>query len=87
MNCVYSSKTKTQVMRLNCKNADPIKIQSGDTIKEIKDFTNLGAVVSTEKVVIKIYREQVEKGQGSIQKAKENMGLEAVQLEGQHQAI
>ena len=42
------SKTKTQVMRLNCKNTEPIKFQNGDTIKETKDFTYLGAVVSTE---------------------------------------
>ena len=32
------SKTKTQVMRLNCKNTEPIKFQNGDTIKETKDF-------------------------------------------------
>ena len=43
------SKTKTQVMRLNCKNTEPIKFQNGDTIKETKDFTHLGAVVSTEE--------------------------------------
>ena len=42
------SKTKTQAMRLNCKNTKPIKFQNGDTIKETKDFTYLGAVVSTE---------------------------------------
>ena len=41
------SKTKTQVMRLNRKNTEPIKFQNGDTIKEIKDFTYLRAVVST----------------------------------------
>ena len=35
-------------MRLNCKNTEPIKFQNGDTIKETKDFTYLGAVVSTE---------------------------------------
>ena len=43
------SKTKTQVMRLNCKNTEPIKFQNGNNIKETKDFTYLGAVVSTEK--------------------------------------
>ena len=42
------SKTKPQAMRLNCKNTEPIKFQNGDTIKETKDFTYLGAVVSTE---------------------------------------
>ena len=35
-------------MTLDCKNTDPVKLQSGDTIKETKDFTYLGAVVSTE---------------------------------------
>ena len=40
------SKTKTQVMRLNCKNTEPIKFLNGDTIKETKDFTCLGPVVS-----------------------------------------
>ena len=43
------SKTKTQVMRLNCQNTEPIKFQNGDTINETKDFTYLGAVVSTEE--------------------------------------
>ena len=42
------SKTKTQVMTLNCKSTEPIKFQNGDTIKETMDFTYLGAVVSTE---------------------------------------
>ena len=49
------SKTNTQVMRLNCKNTEPIKFQNGDTIKETKDFTYLRAVVSTEAVAIKIW--------------------------------
>ena len=35
-------------MRLNCKNTEPIKFQNGDTIKETKDFTYLGAVVRTD---------------------------------------
>ena len=43
------SKTKTQVMRLNFKNTEPIKFQNSNNIKETKDFTYLGAVVSTEK--------------------------------------
>ena len=42
------SKTRTQVVRLNCKSTGPIKFQNGDTIKEMKDFTYLGAVVSIE---------------------------------------
>jgi len=42
------SKTKIQVMRLTCKNTEPIKFQNGNIIKETKDFTYLGAVVSTE---------------------------------------
>ncbi|XP_020628246.1 uncharacterized protein LOC110065450 [Orbicella faveolata] len=42
------SKTKTQVMRQNCKNTEPIKFQNGNTIKGTKDFTYLGAVVSSE---------------------------------------
>ena len=41
------SKIKTQVMRLNCKNTESFKFQNGDIIKETKDFTYLGAVVST----------------------------------------
>ena len=40
------SKTKIQVMRLNCKNTEPIKFQRSNTIKETKDFTCLGAVAS-----------------------------------------
>jgi len=35
-------------MRLKCKNTGPIKFQNGDTIKETRDFTFLGAVVSTQ---------------------------------------
>ena len=42
------SKTETQVTRLNCKNTEPLKFQNCNTIKETKDFTYLGAVVSTE---------------------------------------
>ena len=42
------NKTKTQVVKLNCKNTEPIKSQNNDTIKESNNFTNLGAVVSTE---------------------------------------
>ena len=42
------SQTKTQVVRLNYKNTEPIKFQNGDTIKEMKDFIYPGAVVSTE---------------------------------------
>ena len=35
-------------MKLNSKNTEPIKFQDGDTLKETNDFTDLGAVVSTD---------------------------------------
>ena len=72
------SKTKTQVMRLNCKNIEPIKFQNGDTIKETEDFTYLGAIVSTEEGCDKDMDSRLGKAKTAFRKLK-NMGLEAVQ--------
>ena len=65
-------------MRLNGKTTEPIKFQNGDTIKETKDFTYLGAVASTEEGCDKDMDCRLAKT-AFTEEAKENMGLEAVQ--------
>ena len=68
------SKTKTQVMRLNCKNTAPIKFQSGDTIKGTKDFTYLGAAVSTEGGCDKDMGNKLSKAKAAFRKLKRIWG-------------
>ena len=65
------SKTKTQVMRLNCKNTEPIKFQNGDTIKETKDFTYIGAVVSIEEGCDKDMDSRLSKAKTAFRKLRE----------------
>ena len=69
------SKTKTQVMRLNCKNIEPIKFQNGDTIKETNDFTYLGAVVGTEGGCDKDMHSRLSKAKPAFRKLKRIWGL------------
>ena len=64
------SRTKTQVMRLKWKNTEPIKFQNGDTIKETKDFTCLGAVVSTERGCDKDMDSRLSKAKSAFRKLK-----------------
>ena len=42
------SQSKTRVMKVNCKNTEPIKFQNGLNIQESNDFTYLGAIVSID---------------------------------------
>ena len=74
------SKIKTRVMWLNCRNIEPIKFQNCDAIKETKDFTYLGAVVSTERGCDKDMDSRLSKAKTAFRKLKRIiMGLEAVQ--------
>ena len=80
------NKTKTQVMRLNCKNTELIKFQNGNTIKETKDFIHLGAVVSTERGCDKDVNSRLSKAKTAFRKLKRYLGFKAVQQD-QHKAI
>jgi len=73
------SKTKTQVVKLNCKNTEPIKSQNNDTIKETNNFTYLGAVVSTEGGCDKDMESRLSKAKAVFRKLRKNMEPEAVQ--------
>ena len=42
------SQWKTSVLKVNCKNKEPIKLQNGQNIQATNDFTYLGAIVSTD---------------------------------------
>jgi len=68
------SKTKTHVVKLNCKNTEPIKFQNGDSLKETNDFTYLGAVVSTEGGCNKDMNSWLSKVEKGVQKAKDKYG-------------
>ena len=68
------SKIKTRVMRLNCRNIEPIKFQNGDAIKETKDFTYLGAVVSTERGCDKDMDNRLSKAKTAFRKLKRIWG-------------
>ena len=61
-------------MRLNCKNKEPIKFQNGDTIKETKDITYLGAVVSTEEGCDKDMDSRLSKAKTAFRKLKRIWG-------------
>ena len=61
-------------MRLNCRNTEPIKFQNGDTIKETKDFTYLGAVVSTEEGCDKDMDSRLSKAKTAFRKLKRIWG-------------
>ncbi|PFX30295.1 putative uncharacterized transposon-derived protein F52C9.6 [Stylophora pistillata] len=43
-----SSKLKTRILKINCKNNNSIKFQSSQDIQETNDFTYLGACVSAD---------------------------------------
>ena len=68
------SKIKIRVMRLNCRNIEPIKIQNGDAIKETKYFTYLGAVVRTERGCDKDMDSRLSKAKAAFRKLKRIWG-------------
>ena len=68
------NKTKTQFMRLNCKNTELVKFQNGDAIKETKDFIYLGAVVSTEQGCDKDMNSRLSKAKTAFRKLKRILG-------------
>ena len=42
------SKKKIRVLKINCKNNNPIKFQDGKTIQEVSEFEYLGATMSND---------------------------------------
>ena len=59
------SKTKTRVLKMNCKNNNPIKFQDGETIQEVSEFEYLGATMSNDEGADKDMQKRLSKAKSS----------------------